>query len=76
MTIIIKSYLNNKSLSKCLRYGWHPVGSADVTARMVRQGNENVHTDYPVDVASWYFCFLGVPFGIQLPPSRPPSANK
>ena len=58
------------------RYGWRPVGAADATARMIRQGNENVHTDYPVDVASWYFCFLGVPFGVQLPPSRPPSAQK
>ena len=58
------------------RYGWHPVGAADITARLIRQGNENVHSDYPVDVASWYFCFLGVPFGIQLPTSRRNSANK
>ena len=52
------------------------MGAADITARLIRQGNENVHSDYPVDVASWYFCFLGVPFGIQLPPSRSNSAHK
>ena len=58
------------------RYGWQPIGGADATARMIRQGNENVHTDYPVDVASWYFCFLGMPFGTQLPTSRPSSGRK
>ena len=59
-----------------IRYGWQPIGGSDTTARMIRQGNENVHTDYPVDVASWYFCFLGMPFGTQLPTSRPSSGRK
>lgn len=54
-------------------YGWKPVTAADITAKFVHQENG---VDYPVDVHALYFCFTGLPKGVQMPNSAPVSYSE
>jgi hypothetical protein len=49
------------------------VTAADITAKFVHQENG---VDYPVDVHALYFCFTGLPKGVQMPNSAPVSYSE